>query len=279
MWKCGKAYGISGSRTKKDRLRCRNLISRHALPAHLPSHERLVSPEISAIADGFTGKRCSLPFEDPGDAICPSYFADGIPRARVQAVNWGLRLEPWIGSNELFHKAGRNSKACLRIRMCSTGPETTPLAKPARAPAETSWGPVYSFPSDPPRPRFRFWAAKKRFVDSRTANWMDTQTPIPRSGVRVPLSFENLKQERLEFKPRMSRRSKAPYKMQVVPHFLECRSHTAPCPNTSLLVQFACAINERLTQNGYSFEHLKSCGLHTTFTMSNGCPTNTCSRW
>lgn len=46
---------------------------------------------------------------------------------------------------------------------------------------------MYSFPSEPPRPSWMFWDAKKRFVDSRTANWIETQTPIPRSGVRVPL--------------------------------------------------------------------------------------------
>ena len=41
-------------------------------------------------------------------------------------------------------------------------------------------------PCGPPMPFSRLRCAKKRFEYSMAPNWMETQTPIPRRGVRVP---------------------------------------------------------------------------------------------
>lgn len=73
-----------------------------------------------------------------------------------------------------------------RIRMCSTGPETTPFASPARLPEMNSCPLPRASPSGPPRPARTFCAAKKRFAYSSAPNWIETHAPMPRSGVSVP---------------------------------------------------------------------------------------------
>ena len=70
--------------------------------------------------------------------------------------------------------------------MCSTGPETTPFARPANDPAKNSCPLDSVAPSGPPRPLRAFCAAKRRFVHSSAPNWIETHRPIPRSGVKVP---------------------------------------------------------------------------------------------
>ena len=81
--------------------------------------------------------------------------------------------------------AGKTEK-CSRMRMCSTGPETTPFARPANTPETKSWPLPRAAPSGPPRPLRTFCAAKSRFEYSSAPNWMDTHTPMPRRGVSVP---------------------------------------------------------------------------------------------
>ena len=86
-----------------------------------------------------------------------------------------------------YEYALRHSKhGDSRIRMCSTGPETTPFAKPATIPAEKSWLLERVFPPGPPTPAAALLSAKTRLTYSKAPNWMETHTPIPSRGVRVP---------------------------------------------------------------------------------------------
>ena len=75
---------------------------------------------------------------------------------------------------------------CSRIRMCSTGPDTTPFARPANTPEMNSCPLPSAIPSGPPRPSRTFRAAKNRFEYSSAPNWIETHTPMPSSGVSVP---------------------------------------------------------------------------------------------
>ena len=70
--------------------------------------------------------------------------------------------------------------------MCSTGPDTTPFANPANTPEAKSCGPVSMIPCGPPIPFVKFCDAKNRFEYSMAPNCIETQTPIPSSGVSVP---------------------------------------------------------------------------------------------
>ena len=75
------------------------------------------------------------------------------------------------------------NKTDLRMRMCSTGPETTEFASPATTPEAKYWVPVRG-PS--PMPEATFRAENNRFEYSEPANWIETHRPIPSNGVRVP---------------------------------------------------------------------------------------------
>lgn len=149
MTRAGKAqektHGISSSRTEQHRLGGRNLISRNALSTHFPCHERLVCPEIRAIPHSFARERRGLSFEDTCDPVCAPDLADGIERTCIMWVDRRLCLQACavVRINlyiyiDISSTTGGGCVMHLRIRMCSTGPETTPLARPARAPADTS---------------------------------------------------------------------------------------------------------------------------------------------
>lgn len=77
----------------------------------------------------------------------------------------------------------------VRIRICSTGPDTTLFAKPAVTPEVNSCAPLRVFPSGPPMLCDWFRLAKNRFVYSSAPNWIDTHSPIPSSGDRVPCTW------------------------------------------------------------------------------------------
>lgn len=161
---------------------------------HLPLHQLLIRPEIDTISTGLTTKGRNLPFVNPGDSIGGVDLLDGIPRTGVKSgfVRLGLQtcgrrrehVNRGRGArrNGVFLRSSLNKKD-IRIRMCSTGPDTTELARPAMTPEAKYWDPVRG-PSPTPEATLR--AVNNRFEYSRPANWIETHRPIPSNGVSVP---------------------------------------------------------------------------------------------
>lgn len=75
------------------------------------------------------------------------------------------------------------SKKHSRIRICSTGPDTTEFARPPMTPEAKYCDPVRE-PSPCPEARFR--EVNNRFDHSSPPNWIETHRPIPSNGVSVP---------------------------------------------------------------------------------------------
>ena len=154
-----------------------------------------------------------------------------------------------------------------RIRMCSTGPDTNPFARPAPTPAMNNCPPESILPPSPPRPLAKFAAANARLAYSNAPNCIETQTPIPNSGVRVPYNHVD-KRKRNKWEVPL------PCKMPEVPHSLRCHPRNGACPCRYPSGMFACA--DRAYIQLVVLREAHECAL-TTFTMSKGCPTMTCA--
>lgn len=100
------------------------------------------------VAKSLTDERWHLPLEDAADPMSAVDGPDDVERSCVQPGRhvW-LRLKAWrledmmatVGQRGLFWDRRLERSHNVRIRTCSTGPETTELARPATAPDANSW--------------------------------------------------------------------------------------------------------------------------------------------
>ena len=151
--------------------------------------------------------------------------------------------------------------------MCSTGHETMPLAIPATTPAVKSCPEPNAVPSGPPTPRARFCAWKMRFVYSRAPNWIETQTPMPSKGDKVPYARSEHVQKRTRRNTHLVERQR-PLVLQDTP----CTMHHARVrPRRRRLHSL------RVQTIGQPAPHPPTRIPLTTLTISNGWPTRTWS--
>ena len=189
-----RSYRISGRSAEQDCFGRVHLVPSDSLLRDLPLHKLFVGPEINPISAGFTEKSRDLSLVNPGDPVGSVNLFDGIPRTGVKSdfIRLGLqtcgRERRRVNRGAALDGRGRFlrsslNKNDLRIRMCSTGPDTTEFARPAMTPEAKYCDPVKG-PS--PLPDAMFRAENIRFEYSRPANWIETHRPIPSNGVKVP---------------------------------------------------------------------------------------------
>ena len=178
-----ESYRISGRGTEQHRFCGVHLVSSDPLLRHLPLHQFLVRPEIDTVSASFTAECRDLALVNSGDPVSGIDLLASIPWTSIQPCFIGLSLQT---CGERVRRIARriiSDKMYSRIRMCSTGPDTTEFARPAMTPEAKYCDPVRD-PSPIPEETFR--EENTRFEYSSPANWIETHTPIPSNGVNVP---------------------------------------------------------------------------------------------
>lgn len=154
--------------------------------------------------------------------------------------------------------------------MCSTGPETTPFAKPAKTPAAKSWLLERVFPPGPPTPAAALLSAKTRLTYSRAPNWMETHTPIPSRGVRVPYSCKS--------SDRCGARQNSPTHLVKSQRTLVPQDASSTVEHT-IVCAFRCCLHTLYINHVKWGSYFSDwAGELTTLTISKGWPTSTCGQ-